>query len=314
MQDSPVSSGRRRFALAWIALISAWVLTGAVFKLFWGTPALLPPAVRNVGLELGLTYKLAIGIELAIAGVALIKPRWGWLFEVALLLVFDVVLTTQIAAGATNCGCFGSGFSMPPKVMMAIDSALLLGLLWARPWSSLGPGVSPLLPIAAAGVLFALPWFFDRQVQTGEVVADGQSVEGQWIELDIEKWIGKDIWDTKLGQPPLNQYVDVTRLPLDGLWVFWRSTCEHCAAHLTHLAETEKGERLITLVRLEEPNDTEGNRVVNRFPEGNFVQSARLPAGFSYILQTPGELLLEGGRVVGALEAATPEKNLSTAR
>ncbi len=246
MQDQPVPTGKQRFARAWIALISAWVLTGAVFKLFWGTPALLPEVVRNLGFELGLTYNLAIGIELAIVGVALVKPRWGWLLQAALLVVFDVVLTTQIAAGAENCGCFGNKFSVPPWAMMAIDSALLGGLLLARPWSSLGPGLTPVAPIALAAALFALPWLFDRQLQQGEIVADGKPVEGQWLELALEKWVGKDIWDTPLGKPPLDQYLDVNKLPLDGLWVFWRQTCDHCAKHLEQLAASEHGERLIT--------------------------------------------------------------------
>ena len=115
------------------------------------------------------------------------------------------------------------------------------------------------------------------------------------------------MWDTPLGQPPLNQYLDVTALPLDGLWVFWRQTCEHCAKHLEKLAETEHGERLITLVQLEEPTDTVGNRVVNAMPDGNFVQHARLPPSISYVIQTPAELVLEGGRIVAAEEAVPTE-------
>jgi len=93
--------------------------------------------VRDLPLELGLTYNLAIGIELAISVVALTKPRWGWWMQAALLLVFDLVLSTQIAAGETNCGCFGAKLSVDPRVMLAADSALLVGLLaasyFARP-------------------------------------------------------------------------------------------------------------------------------------------------------------------------------------
>src|SRR5262245_61383435 len=143
-------NGRARLALVCVWLIAAWVLTGAVFKLFWGTPALLPQVVRDVPLELGLTYKLAIGIELAIVAVALTKPRVGWWLQAALLVVFDVVLTTQIAAGVENCGCFGAKLEVDPHVMMAIDSALLAGLLVARPWRNLGAGARPIVPMVLA--------------------------------------------------------------------------------------------------------------------------------------------------------------------
>jgi len=301
---------RSRLAVAWIWLIAAWVLSGAVFKLFWGTPALLPKVVRDLPLELGLTYNLAIGIELAIAGVALSKPRWGWWMQAALLLVFDLVLSTQIAAGETNCGCFGAKFSVDPRIMLAVDSALLLGLFVARPWSCLGTGLAPLAPIALSALALAAPWFFEREVERGGLVADGQPVEGEWLELDVERWVGKDVWDTPLGQAPLNQYIDVAQLPLDGLWVFWRATCEHCAAHFTHMAENEHGQRLITLVQLEEKNDTLSNRVVHVMPDGNFVQHARLPPSIAYVIQTPAELLLVGGKITAAREAVTPETGL----
>lgn len=298
---------RSRLALAWIWSIAAWVLAGAIFKLFWGTPALLPTVVRDLPLELGLTYNLAIGIELAISCVALTKPRWGWWMQAALLVVFDLVLTTQIAAGEANCGCFGSKLSVDPRVMLAIDSLLLGGLLALRPWSCLGPGLPPLAPVTLAALSLVPPWLLDRQVEHGGVVANGKPVEGEWLELDVEDWVGKDVWDTPLGQPPLNQYIDVNQLPLDGLWVFWRATCDHCAKHLELMAKKEHGERLITLVQLEEPNDTLANRVVLSLPDGNFVKHARLPPSIAYVISTPAELVLEAGKVVSAREAVDTE-------
>lgn len=302
---------RSRLALLPVWAIALWVLAGATFKLFWGTPALLPAVVRDVPLELGLVYNLAIGIELAIVAVALVRPSWGWILQAALLVVFDAVLTTQIAAGETNCGCFGSKLSLSPWLMLGIDSALLAWLLLARPWRNLPVGAPPLVPAGAAAVALSLPWLFDRQVQTGgELVANGKPTAGQWIELDIEAWVGRTIWDTPLGQPPLSAHVDVNALPLDGLWVFWRATCEHCRDHLAHLADTEQGQRLVTLVQIEEPSDTLGNRVVNRMPDGNFVQHAVLPPSLTYLLQTPAELLLEGGTITAAKEAVTAETGL----
>ena len=301
---------RARYAVLWIWTIAAWVLLGAIFKLFWGNPALLPEIVRRVPLALGTVYSLAIGIELAIAFVALVKPRWGWWLQVALLVVFDFVLTTQIAAGDTNCGCFGTRLHVKPWVMMVIDSALLAGLLAARPWSCLGPGLPGAIPVALAAVGLGLPWLFDREVKQGEVVAEGKTAENPWILLDIEKWKGKDVFDTPLAQEPLNKYIDVNALPLEGLWVFWRATCDHCATHLKHLAETEDGSRLITLIQLEEAHDTLANTVVAARPSGGFVSEARLPPSISYVLATPGEMVLELGKIVDAKEKVTPETGI----
>jgi hypothetical protein len=260
-----------------------------------------------VPLELGVTYNLAIGIELAIAAVALTRPRIGWLLQAALLAVFDLVLTTQIAAGTENCGCFGNKLSMPPWVMLLIDSVLLAGLLVLRPWRAAPAGLPLLVPAALAAVVLVVPWLLDRELEQGQVVADGAPVEGRWANLEVGKWVGKDIWDTPLGQPPLSEYIDVAALPLDGLWVFWRQTCDHCAKHLAALAESEHGERLLTLVQLEEPNDTLANRVVHALPDGNFVQHARLPPSIAYVIQTPAELVLEGGRIVAAEEGVAVE-------
>ena len=74
------------------------------------------------------------------------------------------------------------------------------------------------------------------------------------------------------------------------------------------LAEKEHGERLLTLVQLEEREDTLANRVVHLLPDGNFVQHARLPATFRYVIQTPAELSLEQGKVVSAEEGVNHDE------
>lgn len=300
---------RSRLPLVIMGLISAWILTGALFKLLLGTPADLPASVRELPLDLGLTYNLAISVELAVALSALLWPRVGWIGQGLLLLAFDAVLMPMVTSGDASCGCFGSRVTIPPAVMLAIDSTLFVALLLTRPWSSLGTLRAPHAALATALALaLVLPWILDRQVGPGEVTADGQPVKGAWLDLDIEKWVGRDVWDTPLGEPPFSAVLDV--LPLDGLWVFWRADCEHCAAHLKHLKESEHGERLIGLVRLEAPTDTEANRMVHELPDGNFVAQATLPPSFTYVLTTPGELILEAGRISAARQAVTPETGL----
>lgn len=313
VNDRPPSDKRSLFAASWIRAVALWILAGALFKLFRGTPADLPRLVRDLPLELGLTYKLAIAAELGIAFTALLRPRWGWPLELALLAVFDAVLATQIAAGDASCGCFGTSITIPPWVMLAIDSTLLAGLLLARPWSAaIRGGAHPWIVAGALALAAALPWIFDREVKQGGLPLDGSrgARRDAYLVLDVEDWVGREIWDTPLGQPPLSASIDVNALPLDGLWVFYRSTCDHCAEHLKALAETDIGETAIALVRLEEATDTEANRVVHALPTGALVKLASLPPSLRYTIQTPAELLLEAGKIVAAREGVTSETGL----
>jgi len=318
MNDSPVPKDprRARLALAALGAVALWVLLGATFKLFWGTPALLPKPVlatgERLGLEVGLVYRLAIGIELALVAVALTRPKLGAFGLIALLVVFDLVLGAQIAAGEAKCGCFGASFSPSPKVMLAIDTLLLVALLATSPWSAAGRGFPFFVPLVLGAGGLALPWFFDRELKP-KLTVEGETVEvakDAYLVLDLEKWVGQDIWSTPLGQAPLNASLDVNTLALDGLWVFWRATCDHCAVHLKELKAKEQGQRLLVLVQLEERQDTLANRVVHELPEGNFVQRAVLPASIEYVLPTPGELLLEGGKIVAAKEAVAEGEGL----
>jgi hypothetical protein len=297
----PRTTGTGRLARLAVGAAGLWVLAGAGFKLFLGTPADLPALVRDVPLELGLTYRLAITIELCVGFLALLRPRWAWLPLVGMYLVFDAILLTML--GEESCGCFGSQVTIAPVTMLVIDTALLIGCLATRPWSRLRPGPPGLAMIAAAlAAGIVLPWIFDRQAQPGgdgSLEVDGRPVEGQWLELDVESWVGRTLAET-----PLAAHLDLDAMIQDGLWVLYRSTCDHCAEHLAKLAQSEVGERFITLVRLREPTDNEANRVVHLVPEGGFVQNAELPDSLTYILTTPADLFVENGVIVDAHEGA----------
>ena len=101
-----------------VRLAAAWVLAGALFKLFLGTPADLPPTVVDASpLGLAETYRTAIGIELAVVFLALVRPGTAWPLVVGMYAVFEVVLGAQLAAGAESCGCFGSKVTLTPLQM-----------------------------------------------------------------------------------------------------------------------------------------------------------------------------------------------------
>lgn len=281
-----------------VRLIGLWILAGALFKLLEGTPNDLPPVVRDFAFpsDLGLKYKLAIGAELCIVSLALFRPRWGWLAVAAQMAVFVVVLLFTL--GEESCGCFGTKVVISPEIMLAIDGTLLVLLLALRPWRIKPGGLHYLGILALWAVGISLPWFFDREVGPGPFV-DGQPVEGDYIILEVEKWVGMDA-----GETPLAQVIDPYTFFPDGRWVLWRATCDECAAHLKEMKETETGERLITLIQIKEKHDTLGNQVVHDFPDGAFVHRAELPDSLEYIIGAPAELDVEAFMITGAREGS----------
>ena len=123
-----------------IRFAALWVLTGAIIKIGWGTPADLPGVIRGLASsERGqdILFMSVVAVETLIGVTALIAPRLGWPAIVSALTVFCGVLVKQIADGETSCGCFGSAVVVPPWLMLGIDGALLAILLSLMPWTRL---------------------------------------------------------------------------------------------------------------------------------------------------------------------------------
>jgi len=319
-----------------IVLISLWVLAGALFKLLAGTPADLPQVVRDFPLELGLTYKLVIGIELVFATLGLLRPRLGWLPLAAQLVVFLGVLATQL--GDENCGCFGSNLSVSPWAMLAVDGTLLVWLLATRPWKGFR-GLA--VPVPAVGVLaillFGAPFVLDREAKPPEpVLADTSKVarpeaaatevvdagagvgtgtgagagtqretttppaaKNEYAILSPGKWVGKTPTETELAGW-VEGGIDSLYFT-EGSWIFYRQSCDHCAKHLEQLALGDDGATFYTLIQV--PDDLDQERVVHMVPQGDHVLEARLLEGYDYVLGTPGDLTLEGGVITGGRES-----------
>src|SRR5437867_4076106 len=105
---TPHTRARASFAAIVVRLAGAWVLAGAVAKLFLGTPKDLPEIVRKLTpLGLDPTFHIVIGIELAVVCLGWTKPRLAWPVVLALFGFFEFVLVSQLLAGASSCGCFG---------------------------------------------------------------------------------------------------------------------------------------------------------------------------------------------------------------
>ncbi|MEM1449864.1 MAG: hypothetical protein AAF726_11130 [Planctomycetota bacterium] len=136
-----------------------WLLTGALYKLFDGSPNdLPPPVVERSPLDMFDTFRYAILVELAVVGLVLTVPRLGWVLLAGTFATFLAVLAPLAMEGAESCGCFGSNVTIKPWMMMAIDGGLLLVLLFSKPWTlprDSGLGFAAFLPFL--GLAIAAP-------------------------------------------------------------------------------------------------------------------------------------------------------------
>ncbi|MDG1050591.1 MAG: hypothetical protein P8M11_06050 [Planctomycetota bacterium] len=140
-----------------------WLLAGALYKLFDGSPNDLPqPVVEHSPFDKFDTFRLAIAAELAVVGLVLTVPRLGWVALGGIFSVFLTVLIPLALGGESSCGCFGSNVTIAPWQMMLIDGSLLGLLLFSAPWrlpreAGLGaPAFLPFLIVAFAAPLMKL--------------------------------------------------------------------------------------------------------------------------------------------------------------
>lgn len=301
---TPSRDRQQALALVVIRVIALWVLAGALFKLLAGTPADLPSVLRDLPLALGLQYKLAISIELAVVALAVFAPRWAWPLQAGMLATFCTILVLLWMRGDANCGCFGSGITFPPTAMLAIDAGLLASLLASRPWrlpARTGAGMGRL---AAAGIaaLFgiAAPWALDREAQAPAAleasVAPAAALPAYAVLTPVE-WIGQPIGETSIGR-----WLDLGAFPETALVVIYRMTCEHCAEHLFEIAAADDGARPIVLVRIIDAGEDPAAYVVDLKPEGPHVSEITLPPSVTWVITTPAEFEVEGGVVTSARE------------
>lgn len=287
-----------------VRLAALWVAAGAFFKLFAGTPNDLPAVLHELPLSIDLFFKAAIGIELAIVFAALLRPRLGWLPLVALYVVFEVILGTILASGAESCGCFGSSVQVAPELMIAIDSVLLVAVLVSRPWRSEAKALGPLVAVPALALVSLVAPFVIIGEQGLPGLDDAGGSGPRYVVIEPEKWKDQLVYETQFAELFPNE---IETLPTDGLFIFWRQDCEHCAEHLQEIAQADDMSRPIVLVQLEQDHDNEENRVVHQLPAGGHVTQLSLPAGPQYVIETPAEFVLEGGMVVSAQEGVRGE-------
>ncbi|MBI5363066.1 MAG: hypothetical protein HZA53_07785 [Planctomycetes bacterium] len=277
-------------------LATAWLALIACMKLFAGNPGDLPKVVLDRSpLAETPTFAVAIAVELSVALVALARPRIGWVLLAGLYLVFEAVLATLIASGAKSCGCAGGAISIPPLVMAAVDSVLLLLVVATQPWKRLvNPPVHWGVLAAGLAIVVSVPWFHVQKRAGGEKPA--------FVVLHPDRWVGQMVFDAPELVAQLEP-ADVEKLPTDGLVLLWRQSCDHCREHLLALANDKvrnDGSRPIVLVQLRD--DLDKTSIVDVKPEGAHVTNLQFKIGPEFALQTPWELHVEGGVITKALD------------
>lgn len=143
-------------------VVPAWVLAGALFKLYERDPKNLPSvilaAARAIGFNnLDQLLRLLIGCELFAVGVMLFLPRFARAMAIFMLSCFCAILIGELYRGATKCGCFGS-LPFKPWHMLLIDGSLLVAVIVFRnpPRRAAGHGVSVISRSPAAAMVVAM--------------------------------------------------------------------------------------------------------------------------------------------------------------
>lgn len=294
-----------------VRLAGVWLLAGALLKLFRGTPKDLPDLIRKLTpFDIDLTFHLVIGVELFLVCLSVLRPKLAWVPLAALFVFFEFVLMKQIAAGAESCGCFGPSIKVDPRVMVAIDAALLAFMLLSRPWSRLSsPGGSALVLALAAAASFLVPWLYLSSVEnppsapgaqsagtSGASDGSGQKPLPRWVTIKPSSWVGKLVYDIQ----DLADWIAADKLPTDGTIVLWRQGCTHCAAHLKKMAEKNDITTPIVLIQIRD--DLKDGRAVEAMPQGPNVTQLEFPENLQFVIQTPWEIHVEGGTVTAALD------------
>lgn len=286
-------------------LVGLWILAGATLKLLYGTPVDLPEVIQELPLGLGLTFKLAIGVEFVVGLLALLRPSVGWLPALLLSALFLGVLATQVAAGDESCGCFGTAVTISPVVMLAIDAACFVLLLVTRPWRRrpAGPELAWLPLVVLLLACASLPWFLDRE---GTADGNGAVVGRPWVDLDVPGWKDKPLAETRI-HPLLGEDLQLE----NGVFIIWRATCPVCAELLEIFATTDDGSRDVVLIELSDPHADESDEhgegaKVHVLPEGSHVKRIRLPDDTDWLVTPPAWIEVEDGVVTRVVEGDNP--------
>jgi len=312
-------------------IVPLWIIAGGAVKLWERNPQLLPKPVTDVtdwlfvsgmGIPreryLDPAMRAMVATEFAIALVMMLGPvrvaRW---LGASVLGLFCLILGILIASGAAQCGCFGAS-GPSPTVMIAIDGALLAGLLFLPPAERASTAATPVLSVLRLGaiavaigaaVAFLVP-------QKAAVVLDNvaaappapptppappaaatsrpwpamPATAQPWYAPEFETWKGKrlDEQEVMLIVRPMPVNLNEGRHHV----VLMREDCDHChELLLRYFGSTLPAPTVAISVP-----DATGEPLENPCTQ---CTATAFPKGITYVFSTPVLLTVQDGVVVG---------------
>ena len=311
------------------AVVPAWVLTGAVFKLAERNPANLPQGIREIArgaaIDLHILLAVLISLEILAAAVMMFIPRLSRAAAAFMLSVFCLVLLNEMRIGNfTSCGCLGD-IPIKPWQMLTIDGLLLVGVItlgWRR-----SPGVQRAvgrIGFAAAAVMFIAGSAASFGLILPERAAPIAKVDpanplrpdvtptadptvnpnpqpvppSYYIRPSADAWVGQGWRDIDLFQV-MPKWPKIAPTGTH-IVVFYSRTCEHCEAmfldHLSGELETPVTAIEIPISKTEMHDDHAWEMPQTK------CELMELPLGCQWIITPPLALTIVDGKVTCAVE------------
>ncbi len=298
-------------------LVPAWVLFGAIFKLYETSPRLLPKetilkVANDLGINLYHLLAVLIGLEFFAVGVMLCIAKLARPMAIFMLSVFCLILLGEMALGnLSSCGCLGAN-SPPPWVMLLIDGALLFGVVMFNPSPLIParPARWPLIPAAVVtvgGFVLSLVIVLPAGGPVPPPPPDLDPVDGRavvpvkpyWFSSDVTVWVGKP-WT----EVDLFSYMKTKPSGLDSgkrYVVFYNRTCDHCEDMFREDLVYPQLAAMVTAIEVPASKTqlTSENAWVMPI---NDCELLSLPLGCDWIMTTPVALRIVDGIVECATE------------
>jgi hypothetical protein len=316
-------------------LVPFWLLTGALFKLYFDAPSALPKgiwqAAHNADVDLDVFLHSIIAVELVLVGVMLFWRSMARLTAIVVMSTFVLILLNELRIGSSSCGCMGE-FKMPTEIMLIIDGSLLIGTLLcplrrhsapeaatATPAPSpapggLGIGLAVLWIALSAGVAFGVPALTSNTGDEIEPPVEGPTDDPDqppainqtppsYYVFSPDEWTGQeeDLHFYKLGFVPY-----LTKLPSDitegrRYVVLYSRTCDHCKELLDlHFAPASLPVPA-TLIAVPESKDGYTHTGVYK-NDATGCEQIQMRTGCDWLLSPPILIALENGYVKCAEE------------
>jgi uncharacterized membrane protein YphA (DoxX/SURF4 family) len=278
---APVAAAITGIVLAYSALTK--FMSPRAFVSVMGDYGLFPEAMILPLATAAVALEFALGLML-LSGVG---RRFAARIAMPMVVVFIVFIIRALATGMSDCGCFGEAISIPPRIELFLDFALLglLIIVWRA-----GEDFAP----ARGRVAATFGWL---TLCVGALIFLGRgpvvpTEESLGVEFD-------DLAVLAQANPPL-------AIPQEGFLFFFSGDCDHCWAYaggVELMAQRIKDFRVVGIT-LSDAADLEGFREAF---QPTYPIHVLPPREFNSLVRTyPAGIWIQGGRIAGSWAGFVP--------